>query len=194
MGDKTQYIWIVFHGMGFLSRYFLKYFAHLPKDEHYFVAPQAPSKYYLDDRFKNVGASWLTKENTDVEIENVLNYVDAVYASLKISTDVKLIVLGFSQGLSIAARWVARSKIICHKLVFYAGGLPNELKAVDFDFLPNSSKIIMIYGDRDMYLTPERRTFQEARLEELFSGRASKLVFEGGHEILPSQLDRIVKH
>lgn len=194
LGQHTKYIWIVFHGMGHLSRFFLKYFERLPKDEHFIVAPQAPSKYYMDDRFKNVGASWLTKENTKLDIENVLSYVDAVYTSLEIPDNAQLIVLGFSQGMSIAARWVARSKIVCHKLVFYAGGIPKELKAADFEFLPNSSKVIMIYGDRDIYLTPDRLTFEEARLEELFIGRASKLVFEGGHEILPSQLDRIVKH
>ena len=183
---------MVFHGMGYLSRFFLRYFTHLPQDEHYFVAPQAPSKYYVDNRFKNVGASWLTKENTEVEIENVLSYVDAVYNSLKIPSGMKLIVLGFSQGVSIAARWVARRKIICDKLVFYAGGIPNELKVSDFEFLPESSQIIMVYGDQDIYLTPERLPFQEGRLKELFKGKAHKLVFEGGHEILHSQLERII--
>ena len=192
LGEQTKYVWIVFHGMGYLSRYFLKYFAELPKDEHYFVAPQAPSKYYMDDRFKNVGASWLTRENTDVEIENVLSYVDAVYASVKIPANTKLIVLGFSQGMSIASRWVARRKIRCSKLVFYAGGFPNELKASDFEFLLDSSQVIMIHGNEDIYLTRERLPYQETRLEELFKGRAHKLVFEGGHKILHSQLERIL--
>ncbi len=192
LGKETKYIWIVFHGMGYLSRYFLRYFAHLPKEEHYIVAPQAPSKYYLDDRFKNVGASWLTRENTDTEIDNVLSYVDAVYACLRIPKDVRLIVFGFSQGMSIAARWVARRKIICHKLVFFAGGIPRELEAADFEFMPKDSPVIMIHGDRDHYLTPERLLAEEARLEELFGGRAIKLVFEGGHTILPEQLDRIL--
>ena len=192
IGEQTRYIWIVFHGMGYLSRYFLRYFAHLPKDEHYLVAPQAPSKYYMDDRFKNVGASWLTRENTETEIENVLSYVDAVYASLDIPTNARLIIFGFSQGMSIAARWVARRKIPCHKLIFYAGGIPRELKADDFDFLPKESPIVMIHGDKDPFLTPERLVAEEARLEELFNGRATKLIFEGGHEILPSQLDRLL--
>ena len=190
--EQTRYVWIVFHGMGYLSRFFLKYFADLPKEEHYFVAPQAPSKYYMDSRFKNVGASWLTKENTDVEIENVLAYVDAVYASLKIPSGAKLIVLGFSQGMSVAARWVARRKIICDKLVFYAGGFPNELKVSDFEFLPESSQKIMVHGDQDIYLTPDRLPFQIERLEELFKGKAHRLTFEGGHEILHSQLERIL--
>ena len=192
LGEQTKYVWLVFHGMGYLSRFFLKYFSRLPKDEHYLVAPQAPSKYYMDDSFKNVGASWLTRENTEVEIENVLSYVDAVYTSLNIPDHVQFIVLGFSQGMSIAARWVARRKIICDKLVFYAGGFPNELKVSDFEFLPDSSQIIMVYGDQDIYLTKERLPFQEGRLEELFQGRARKLVFEGGHKILHSQLERII--
>ena len=192
LGEQTKYVWLVFHGMGYLSRFFLKYFSRLPKDEHYLVAPQAPSKYYMDESFKNVGASWLTRENTEVEIENVLSYVDAVYTSLNIPDHVQFIVLGFSQGMSIAARWVARRKIICDKLVFYAGGFPNELKVSDFEFLPDSSQIIMVYGDQDIYLTKERLPFQEGRLEELFQGRAHKLVFEGGHKILHSQLERII--
>ena len=193
LGDQTKYIWIVFHGMGYLSRYFLRNFAHLPENEHYIVAPQAPSKYYMDDRFKNVGASWLTRENTDIEIENVLSYMDAVHASLQIPAHARVIIFGFSQGMSIAARWVARRKIACHKLIFYAGGIPRELKADDFEFLPKEIPIIMIHGTRDPYLTPERLAAEEARLAELFKGRATKLVFEGGHEILPSQLDRLLK-
>lgn len=192
--EQTRYVWIVFHGMGYLSRFFLKYFADLPKEGHFFVAPQAPSKYYMDNRFKNVGASWLTKENTDVEIENVLAYVDAVYASIKIPTKAKLIVLGFSQGMSVAARWVARRKIVCDKLVFYAGGFPNELQPSDFKFLPDSSQIFMVHGDKDIYLTPERLPFQKERLEELFNGKAYRLEFEGGHEIQHSQLERILNH
>ena len=95
--------------------------------------------------------------------------------------------------MSVAARWVARRKIICDKLVFYAGGFPNELKVLDFEFLPESCQIIMVHGDQDIYLTPERLPFQIERLNELFNGRAHRLEFEGGHEILHSQLERILK-
>jgi hypothetical protein len=77
--DKTKNIWMVFHGMGYLSRYFIDYFSELNSDENYIIAPQAPSKYYQDKAFKRVGASWLTRENTIAETENILNYVDAVY-------------------------------------------------------------------------------------------------------------------
>ena len=45
--DKTKNVWFVCHGIGYLSRYFLKYFDELNSDENYIIAPQAHSKYYL---------------------------------------------------------------------------------------------------------------------------------------------------
>ena len=73
--EETKNIWVVFHGMGYLSKYFIKYFSELDADENYIIAPQAPSKYYQDKDFRHVGASWLTRENTVTETQNILNYV-----------------------------------------------------------------------------------------------------------------------
>src|SRR5690554_4927577 len=98
---KTKNVWMVFHGMGYLSKYFINYFSELNPDENYIIALQAPSKYYQDKTFKRVGASWLTRENTEVETENILNYVDSVYEQ-EFKEDVpNLLILGYSQGVSI---------------------------------------------------------------------------------------------
>ena len=121
LNESTKYVWFVFHGMGYLSRYFLKGFKDLPARENYIIAPQAPSKYYMDPEFKKVGASWLTREETALEIDNILNYLAAVHKAEIIPEHIKIIVLGYSQGVSITARWVARQQIRCDKLVFYAG-------------------------------------------------------------------------
>lgn len=193
LDSNTKNIWIVFHGIGYLSRYFLNFFDTLSADENYIVAPQAPSKYYLNGQYKHVGASWLTKENTEVEIENVLNYVDSVFHQEDLPDDVNLIVFGFSQGVSIAARWVAKRKIKCGQLVLYAGGLPNELEAKDFDFIhENKTEVIVIIGDKDEYLTPERMESENRRIETLFNGRANKKNFEGGHEIKKEIVNSLV--
>ncbi len=117
LGKNTKNVWIVFHGIGFLSKYFIKYFNGLPKDENYIIAPQAPSKYYLNKDFKHVGASWLTKENRVMETKNVLSYMDNLYALEKTPHHCQLIILGFSQGVSIATRWVAKSKISFDQLI-----------------------------------------------------------------------------
>ncbi|MBM1107426.1 esterase [Aurantibacter crassamenti] len=184
LGPKTKNVWIVFHGIGYLSRYFINFFDTLSADENYIIAPQAPSKYYLKNQYKHVGASWLTKEKTELEIENVLNSIDSVCEKEGIPNSLNLIVFGFSQGVSIAARWVAKRKIKCSQLVFYAGGLPNELKPTDFNFLQeNNTEVKVIIGDKDEYLTADRMLTENKRIDILFKGKAQTIKFEGGHEV-----------
>ena len=182
--SKTKNIWIVLHGIGYLSRYFINFFEGLPKDENYVIAPQAPSKYYLKNEYRYVGASWLTKENTVVETKNVIAYLDAIYQTEGVSKGHNLIVFGFSQGVSIATRWVARRKIPCKNLILYAGGLPDELQPDDFSFLvENETEVNVLVGNRDEYLDDKRMTKETEKIESLFHGRARLIVFEGGHEI-----------
>ena len=76
----TKNVWLVFHGLGFLSRYFLRHFEILNPTENYIICPQAPSKFYLGEDFKHVGACWLTKEDTVLETSNVLRYIDSLYS------------------------------------------------------------------------------------------------------------------
>ena len=87
LSESTKNVWFVCHGMGYLSRYFLKYFKDLNPEENYIIAPQAQSKYYIAESYKHVGASWLTKENTLKETQNVLRYFDAVYEAENIPDD-----------------------------------------------------------------------------------------------------------
>ncbi|MAP80916.1 MAG: esterase [Aequorivita sp.] len=181
--NKTKNIWIVFHGLGYLSKYFIRYFSELDPDENYVIAPQAPSKYYQDNRFKHIGASWLTRENTATETENILNYVDAVYKSELANFNAKLIVLGYSQGVSIATRWVAKRKIQCDTLVLHSGGIPKELNPEDFEFLTDDTRVIYIYGDKDEYITEARKTEEYLKGTALFNKKLKIEVFNGKHEV-----------
>ena len=107
LSAKPTHIWVVFHGIGYVSRYFLKYCKTLDPETNYVVAPQAPAKYYLNDSYRYVGASWLTKEDTHQEITNVNRYLDAVFENEQWPANARLVVFGFSQGVSIALRWLA---------------------------------------------------------------------------------------
>ena len=189
----TENVWVVFHGIGYLSRYFIRYFDSLPEATNYIIAPQAPSKYYLNNDYRNVGASWLTKENTDVETKNDLAYLEAVMEQEHIPDSCRLIVLGFSQGVSIAMRWVAQRKLPCHHLVLYAGGIPKELQASDFAFLMEAKgKITFVVGDSDEFLTPERRDAEMEKLKRLFHGKAKSVVFKGGHTLNKELLSALI--
>jgi predicted esterase len=181
--DTTRNIWIVFHGIGYLSRFFLRYFDELPAKEHYLIAPQAPSKYYLGTAYRHVGASWLTRENTRTEIENVLRYLDAVYRAEDLPPDRKLVIFGFSQGVSIATRWMASRKIPCDSLILFAGSVPEELTPADFDYLNPETMILSVAGNRDEFLKGERREKENEKLKSLFPGKVKHLGFEGGHEL-----------
>ncbi|GGW32539.1 alpha/beta hydrolase [Arenibacter certesii] len=193
LDKNTKNVWVVLHGIGFLSKYFIKFFKGLPKEDNYIIAPQAPSKYYLGSNYRHVGASWLTKENTVLETENVIRYLDQVLLNENIPKDCRLIILGFSQGVSIATRWVAKSKIVCNELILYAGGIPPELTIADFEFLKHlDTEIKIVFGDQDEFLTPERQEKERPKIEALFQGKAKYIVFKGGHEVKPNIINDLL--
>ncbi|MCF1191543.1 esterase [Mangrovimonas sp. AS39] len=181
--DKTKNIWFVCHGMGFLTRYFLRYFESLNKEENFIIAPQAPSKYYLPPKMRHVGASWLTKENTQLEMENIIRYFDGLFKQEKLPPQSNFIVLGFSQGVSVALRYLAKREISCDQIIIHSGKIPHELKPLDFEYLPQSTKAFLIYGNQDEYLDAPQIEIEINRAKSLFGDRLEIYPFEGGHEI-----------
>ena len=190
LNAKTKTVWLVFHGMSYLSRYFLKYFKGLNTEENYIIAPQAPSKSYIQPAFKHVGATWLTKENTQEETENIMYYIDAVLKVEHIPDHVNFIVLGYSQGVSIAMRYLAKRKLHCNTLVLMSGGIPKELVKEDFKFL--NSDVKHIYGIHDEYLDEERMHYETSRIKELFEGRAEIIPFDGKHIVNVELINSLV--
>ncbi|MGM0933253.1 MAG: alpha/beta hydrolase [Bacteroidota bacterium] len=180
--SKTKNVWMVCHGIGYLSRYFLKYFKHLNPEENYIIAPQAPSKYYLNGKYTHVGASWLTRENTELETENVLNYLDEIYKAENLQDAPKLLLFGYSQGVSVVTRWVAKRNITCDHLIMHSGKVPAELNAEDFSFLKNTS-FSFIYGKQDEYLKDGVIKKEKERLKEIFPSDLKIRTFNGGHEV-----------
>lgn len=184
LSESTKNVWFICHGMGYLSRYFLKYFVDLNPEENYIIAPQAQSKYYVSSKLKHVGASWLTKENTIKETQNVMRYFDAVFETEKIPKNVNLIVLGYSQGVSVALRYIAKKQLDCSQIVMMSGGIPKEMVANYFAFLDHNTKVSLIYGNKDEYLDEDRLVLEKNRAFELFGHCALNIIpFEGKHEV-----------
>jgi predicted esterase len=189
--SSTKNVWFVCHGMGYLSKYFIRYFKNLNTEENYIIAPQAQSKYYITPKFKHVGASWLTRENTELEMENIMTYFDSIFEVENISEEKNLIVLGYSQGVSVAMRYVAKRRIQCSQLVLHSGGIPKELKKEAFEFFKGKAKLI--YGINDAYLNDERMTEERHKAETLFGDQLEVTSFEGVHEVNMNIIEHLIK-
>ena len=191
--EKTKNVWLVFHGMGYLSKYFSKYFKGLQAEENFIIVPQAPSKFYLGNEYRHVGANWLTKVNTIEDTKSVLSYIDAVWTAEKPTTVPRFIVLGYSQGVSVAMRWLASRKISCDELVLHSGGIPKELNSKDFEYLSRACKVTYIYGDKDPYITDARKTEETLKGDSIFGDKLSIEVFKGVHEVSKDFINRLAE-
>ena len=180
--DSTKNVWLVFHGMGYLSKYFIKYFKALHPEENYIIAPQAPSKYYIQPKM-HVGANWLTRDKTQLGMQNILNYLNAVFENEKISKDKNLIIFGYSQGVSIATRFMVSQQIQCSQLVLHSGGIPVELSSKHFEYLNIDCKVKLIYGTEDEYLNKERIALEKEKAIKLFDNRLEIMPFDGKHVV-----------
>jgi predicted esterase len=198
-GELSE-VWFVCHGHGQLARRFLSRFLPLERPDRLFVAPEALSRYYLSPPRGGphapdapVGASWMTYEDREAEIEDYVSYLDLLHDQIFARVDraaVRLWVLGFSQGVATVARWVARGKVEPDRVVFYAGVLPSELNARSAARLARNSPLTIVLGTDDEFARPEVIAQQEARLRELGVGHET-IRFDGGHEITPEVLARL---
>jgi len=190
-------VWIVCHGHGQLAARFLTRFLPIEREDRLFIAPEALSRYYLNPPVAGphpakspVGATWMTSEDRECEIEDYVRYLDFLHDEIfsVIARDtVRVWVLGFSQGTATVARWVTRGKVEPDRVVFWAGVLPPEVDAQSAALLTRRAPIALVLGRQDEFATPELIMAQEARLKEL--GVAYETIrFDGGHEIDPDTL------
>ena len=196
--EEVREIWIVCHGYGQLASHFLRDFEPLDDGSRLVVAPEALSRFYLTEGAGSrpdarVGASWMTKEDRLAEIEDQGRYLDAVHAdvSARLPGSRPLHVLGFSQGVATAARWLARGRVQAQSLVLWAGTLPPEL-ALDARSVLRALDLTLVAGTRDQFATPELVSRQEEAL------RAAAMPFElrrfdGGHRLDDDVLADVVR-
>ena len=88
---------------------------------------------------------------------------------------------GYSQGVSVATRYVAKRQLQCAQLVLHSGGIPKELHAEDFAFL--NAKVSLICGTDDAYLNEERLQSETKKAHDLFKSQLKVIMFEGKHEV-----------
>ena len=162
--QKTKNVWIVFHGYGQLAEYFIKHFEELDALENFIVAPEGLSRFYIDGLTGRVGASWMTKEDRDEEIEDQSNYLNMVIQQCKLDLGNpahRIIVLGFSQGTATAIRWLAKNGIRPAELILWAGNFPHDVDARMNASTFRDLSVHFVHGNEDPFL-------KEVNMDEKF--------------------------
>lgn len=194
LSDKTEYIWVIFHGYGQLAEYFIKKFEELKADENYVIAPQGLSTAYLKSFTGRVGANWMTKHDRELDIENNLHYLETLVKTelAEISmTDKKIIVLGFSQGAATASRWIAHTDYKIDNFLVWGGMVAHDIDSIFYKKMKD--KITLFYGDEDEFISEEGLKTSFMKLEKL--GISPKLIpYKGSHKIYTEVLNDFIEN
>jgi len=187
----TKKVWIVLHGYGQLSRFFIRKFSVLESPISFVIAPQATSKFYLKNNGGRVGANWMTKEDRLVDIRNYTTYLNQLYDSLKLPETVEVNVIGFSQGAATASRWLADGYVKASNLLLWSGIFPPDLDIINTQNALSKTNVYNIYGLVDPYFTTNKAKEQEAIITELKLD-VKHIKFDGGHDIDSKTLEQFV--
>lgn len=188
--SQTQQVWIVLHGYGQLARFFIKKFSSLENPQTCIIAPEGLSRFYLEDIVsrsqsanQKVGATWMTRENRLMDIENYLHYLNTIYQrEIPTTFTGQINILGFSQGAATASRWALDGTLQFHRLILWAGIFPPDMDYIQAAELFSRKEIIEVYGDADPYLTDDRLR-EMTQINERLGISPRVIKFKGGHEI-----------
>lgn len=185
LSEKTKIVWIVTHGYGFLAEYFIKKFEELDGEEHFVIVPEALNRFYLKEMSGRVGASWMTTEDRENEIEDYIKYLDNVYDTLILQSKAKIVALGFSQGVATITRWAMKTNKHLNNIVIWGGNIPNDCLN-DISKLNKLHPYILV-GDTDQYITKEIYANVLKSLDNI-GLIFSHIFYKGGHAILTEPL------
>lgn len=190
---RAPEVWIVLHGFGQLAATFITYCEDIATADRLVVAPEALNRYYTAPGSSGgaadakVGATWMTREDRENEIADYVDWLDAVWRD--VAADARSVtVLGFSQGVATACRWIALGSSRIDRLVAWAGQLPPDVDAAAYRKLRDG--ITLVVGTSDEYATWIAEGHHDKRLEA--AGITPRVeTFDGGHRMDRVTLRRI---
>lgn len=184
-------MWFVLHGYGMLAGQFIRFFSDLASPERLIVAPEAMNRFYLVGVEKTpaaerpVGATWMTREDRASEIADYVEYLDTLHAEITASSggaNVRVVLLGFSQGAATATRWITHGRARIDRLILWGGLIPPDADLAKGHAALHNVPLTLVAGERDQYINGTALADDAARLD------AARIPFElirfdGGHVI-----------
>ena len=197
LSAATRQVWFVCHGYGQLAAYFIRHFAALTTTDATLVvvAPEGLSRLYLQGPSQGrcrIGATWMTREDRLSEIEDYVGYLNQLADNvlLKVPPEVRVTVLGFSQGAATVSRWLTRARFRPARLVLWAGAFPPDMGFTVAAQLLRNLPITLVCGDDDEFIKPA--DFEQQR--EFLRGlevEPEVIRFAGKHTLDANVLQRL---
>lgn len=192
-------VWFVCHGYGQLASDFIGEFDCIASPHRLIVAPEALSRFYLAEAGgfhgpdAKIGATWMTREDRDVEIDDYVSYLDSMYDLIFQEVDrtpVTVTVLGFSQGGATANRWLTRGRAKADRLLMWGCLLASDSDLNEAATFFREVELSIVYGTRDKFAD----TGMIADYEKLLRDNEVPFrleSFEGGHRMDRETLTRL---
>jgi predicted esterase len=114
------------------------------------VCPQGLHRFYRA-RTEDVVASWMTRQDRELAIEDNVAYINTVVASVAEPTaSTAIVCVGFSQGVAMAFRAGVRGRVPCTAVIGVGGDVPPEIRDDPAVAWP---PVLFIRGSRDEWYT-----------------------------------------
>ncbi len=194
-GPGIKRLWIVCHGYAQLADVFLQNFSELDDGTNLVIAPEGSNIWYRKGFDGPVVANWMTRHNRLDAIEDYAVFLQTVHNQYvaQLAPDVKIILLGFSQGTATISRWIMARRPVFHHLVLWCGLFPEDLDYRAAAGYFSDKKLWLVYGSSDPFLTAERMAAHEDLIEKNKLDVAEK-TFPGEHEIDREMLLGLLKN
>jgi predicted esterase len=183
--ESAEAVWFVLHGYSMLASVFLKWFEPAARPGRLLVAPEALSRSYFDEGGgRRVGASWMTREDREVEIEDYVRYLDLLADQVlaAVPGSPRTQIHAFSQGTATACRWVSFGRIRAERLMLWSGGVPPDLPLDRYGPALTRSGLTLAIGTRDRFIASADIDREQARLAAAGLTPAVHR-FDGGHRV-----------
>lgn len=197
--ESASELWIVCHGYAQLAGRFLRHFEPIASDSRLIIAPEGLSRFYVESpggyhgAEARIGATWMTREDRLAEIGDHVGYLDLLLEELTRQRGrplPPLTVLGFSQGVATAGRWLTLGSTRAERVIMWGGALPSDVVPDANGKLLRGARLTVVIGDRDQFVTSDRVAAELARLDRL-GARYEVIRFSGAHEMNAAVLQQL---
>lgn len=176
---ETNHLIYVLHGYGQLVHYFSKKFDGLDLNNRTLIFPEGLHRFYLNGTSGRVGASWMTKEWREHDIQVNIQVLNKLHVELAAKLNpARITVIGFSQGGATAARWIQNGLVPCDDFISWASVFPPDVPLSTEN--PLAEKSYFVVGNQDPFFPEDIRKNIVKSHEDL---GFNTLTFDGGHDI-----------